>query len=57
MWRRFGESLEWDIILYMAKRASQDIKNKKSRSRKTKKRLEAKRAMLAARAPKRKKRR
>jgi len=37
----------------MAKRASQDIKNKKSRSRKTKKRLEAKRVMLAARAKKR----
>jgi len=36
----------------MAKRASQDIKNKKSRSRKTKKRLEAKRVMLAARATK-----
>jgi len=36
----------------MAKRASQDIKNKKSRSRKTKKRLEAKRLMLAARAAK-----
>jgi len=52
MWRRFGESLEWDIILGMAKRASQDIKNKKSRSRKTKKRLEAKRAMLAARTSK-----
>ena len=33
----------------MAKRASQDIKPKKSRSRKTKKRLEAKRLMLAAR--------
>ncbi|MDO8575870.1 MAG: hypothetical protein Q7R90_00980 [bacterium] len=41
----------------MAKRASQDIKNKKSRSRKTAKRLATKRAMLAARAPKRKKRR
>ena len=37
---------------YMAKRASQDIKNKKSRSRKTKKRLAAKREMLAARAKK-----
>jgi hypothetical protein len=36
----------------MAKRASQDIKNKKSRSRKTKKRLAAKRAMLASRAAK-----
>lgn len=36
----------------MAKRASQDIKNKKSRSRKTKKRLETKRVMLAARAAK-----
>lgn len=33
----------------MAKRASQDIKNKASRSRKTKKRLAAKHAMLAAR--------
>lgn len=32
----------------MAKRASQDIKGKKSRSRKTAKRLEAKRVMLAA---------
>lgn len=32
----------------MAKRASQDIKNKTSRSRKTKKRLAAKRAMLAS---------
>lgn len=32
----------------MAKRASQDIKRKKSRSRKTKKRLEAKRQMLIA---------
>jgi len=32
----------------MAKRASQDIKRKKSRSRKTKKRLEAKRKMLEA---------
>lgn len=31
----------------MAKRASQDIKNKKSRSKKTAKRLEAKRVMLA----------
>ena len=37
----------------MAKRASQDIKPKKSRSRKTKKRLAAKRAMLAAKALKR----
>jgi len=36
----------------MAKRASTDIKNKKSRSKKTKKRLEAKRVMLAARAQK-----
>jgi len=33
--------------LYMAKRASQDIKNRKSRSRKTKKRLVAKFAMIA----------
>jgi len=32
----------------MAKRLSQDIKNKTSRSRKTKKRLAAKRAMLAS---------
>ncbi|HEY4519948.1 MAG TPA: hypothetical protein VJH33_02850 [Candidatus Paceibacterota bacterium] len=31
----------------MAKRASQDIKNRKSRSRKTKKRLVAKFAMIA----------
>jgi hypothetical protein len=31
----------------MAKRANQDIKNKKSRSRKTAKRLKAKYAMLA----------
>jgi len=37
----------------MAKRASQDIKNKKSRSRKTKKRLAAKHTMLAARKLKR----
>ncbi len=36
----------------MAKRASQDIKNKKSRSKKTKKRLAAKHAMLAARKAK-----
>ena len=33
----------------MAKRASQDVKNKTSRSRKTKKRLAIKHAMLAAR--------
>ena len=33
----------------MAKRASQDIKNKASHSRKTKKRLAIKHAMLAAR--------
>ena len=33
----------------MAKRAAQDIKNKASRSRKTKKRLATKHAMLAAR--------
>jgi hypothetical protein len=33
----------------MAKRDSQDIKNKKSRSRKTGKRLATKKAMLAAR--------
>jgi len=32
----------------MAKRLDQDIKNKTSRSKKTKKRLVAKRAMLAA---------
>jgi len=38
----------------MAKRANQDIKNKASRSRKTKKRLAAKAAMKAARALKRK---
>ncbi|MBI4120840.1 MAG: hypothetical protein HY457_01110 [Parcubacteria group bacterium] len=37
----------------MAKRASQDIKNKKSHSPKTKKRLAAKKAMLAARKPRR----
>jgi hypothetical protein len=36
----------------MAKRASQDIKNKASRSRKTKKRLVAKHARLAAKAAK-----
>jgi hypothetical protein len=39
--------------LGMAKRASQDIKNKKSRSRKTAKRLVAKRAMLAAKGVRR----
>jgi hypothetical protein len=39
----------------MAKRASTDIKNKKSRSRKTKKRLDAKATMLAARAAKKRK--
>ncbi len=33
----------------MAKRASQDIKNKTSRSRKTKKRLATKHAMLSSR--------
>jgi hypothetical protein len=33
----------------MAKRLNQDIKNRKSHSRKTTKRLAAKRAMLAAR--------
>lgn len=33
----------------MAKRVSQDIKNKKSRSKKTKKRLAAKHAMLKGR--------
>jgi hypothetical protein len=37
----------------MAKRPSQDIKNKKSRSSKTKKRLDAKRAMLAAKSARR----
>jgi hypothetical protein len=37
----------------MAKRASQDIKNNKSRSRKTKKRLAAKRAMLSAKGVRR----
>ncbi len=36
----------------MAKRASQDIKNKTSRSRKTKKRLVAKHAKLAAKKAK-----
>ncbi len=36
----------------MAKRAAQDIKNKTSRSRKTKKRLAIKKAMLAARRSK-----
>ncbi len=36
----------------MAKRPSQDIKNKTSRSRKTKKRLATKKAMLATRAAK-----
>ncbi len=40
----------------MAKRASQDIKNKTSRSRKTKKRLGVKKEMLAAKAARRKKR-
>jgi len=34
----------------MAKRRSQDIRRKKSRSKKTKKRLEAKRLMLVAKA-------
>jgi len=43
----------WDIIVDMAKRAAVDIRNKKSRSRKTAKRLAAKAAMLAARAKKR----
>jgi hypothetical protein len=38
----------------MAKRPSQDIKPKKSRSRKTKKRLQIKRTRLAALAEKRK---
>lgn len=38
---------------HMAKRASQDIKNKKSRSKKTGKRLAAKRAMLAAKGTRR----
>ena len=38
----------------MAKRLSQDIKNKASRSSKTKKRLEAKRVMKAAQPQKRK---
>lgn len=37
----------------MAKRVSQDIKNKKSRSRKTAKRLAAKHAMLAAKGVRR----
>lgn len=37
------------IIHSMAKRISQDIKNKKSRSKKTKKRLLIKAAMLASR--------
>jgi hypothetical protein len=37
----------------MAKRANQDIKNKKSRSRKTGKRLKAKYAMLAAKGTRR----
>jgi hypothetical protein len=37
----------------MAKRANQDIKNKKSRSRKTGKRLKAKHAMLAAKGVRR----
>jgi hypothetical protein len=40
----------------MAKRQSQDIKNKTSRSKKTKKRLAIKAAMLATKAAKRKKR-
>ena len=38
----------------MAKRASQDIKNKKSRSRKTTKRLAAKKVMLADKSARRK---
>lgn len=38
----------------MAKRAYVDIRNKKSRSRKTKKRLAVKAAMLAARKPSKK---
>ncbi len=37
----------------MAKRTSQDIKNKKSRSRKTAKRLKAKHVMLAAKGTRR----
>jgi hypothetical protein len=37
----------------MAKRANQDIKNKKSRSRKTAKRLAAKHTMLAAKGVRR----
>jgi hypothetical protein len=36
----------------MAKRLSQDIKNKTSRSKKTKKRLAVKKAMLASRKKK-----
>ncbi|HNZ55675.1 MAG TPA: hypothetical protein PKN73_03065 [Candidatus Paceibacterota bacterium] len=36
----------------MAKRKSQDIKNKTSRSRKTKKRLAVKKAMLGAKTAK-----
>lgn len=39
----------------MAKRKSQDIKNKASRSRKTKKRLEIKKTMLAEKVAKRSK--
>lgn len=40
----------------MAKRASQDIKNKTSRSKKTAKRLATKRVRLAAKATKKAKR-
>ncbi len=39
----------------MAKRAAQDIKNKTSRSKKTKKRLAVKRVMLEAKNAKKKK--
>jgi len=48
-----GEIVDKGYYQAMAKRANQDIKNKKSRSRKTGKRLKAKHAMLAAKGVRR----
>lgn len=45
----------WCIVVFMAKRATGIEKGKTSRSKKTKKRLEIKRAMLAERASKKRK--
>ena len=50
--RLYTKRFFWYTMLHMAKRASQDIKNKTSRSKKTKKRMAVKHAKIAVKKAK-----